>query len=157
MKSLKVVCQIISVVIFVLIVNSCGNKETELNQKTGFIDVSRARVQIEALGKQFSDEFSNKDSIALANHYLSNGMLGSVEGRDNIVSTWNKIIQNASDKGTPNLLFITNSVTTDDEYIIELGVAQWTDENGNVKSEGKYLVVWKQKDGEWKIYRDWGL
>jgi len=119
--------------------------------------VLEARIKIEALVKQFSEEFRNKDSVALADHYLSNGMLGSVKGHDKIVSTWSKMIQNASDKGTPNLLFITNSITTDDEYIIELGVAQWADENGNVKSEGKYLVVYKQEGGELKLYRDWGL
>lgn len=157
MKSHNTFCRLASIMIFMLIGISCGNKETESIQKEGFIDTSEARIQIEALGKQFSDEFRNKDSVALANHYSPDGMLGSVKGHDNIVSTWNKMIQNASDKGTPNLLFKPNSITTDDEYIIELGVARWADQNGNVKSEGKYLVVYKREGGELKLYRDWGL
>jgi len=157
LKSRKIISVIMSVVIFILIGNSCIHKETESNQETGYIDVARARAQVEALAKQFSNEFKNKDSIALANHYLSDGMLGSVKGRDNIVSAWSRMIQNASDRGTPNLLFITNSITTDDEFIIELGVARWTDQDGNVKSEGKYLVVYKQVGDELKLYRDWGL
>ena len=158
MKSHKIGFLIILVAIVLFIVNSCSNKETDSKKKAGFIDLTKARQQVEALAQQFSVEFRSKDSIALANHYLPNGMIGSAKGYENILSTWSKMIQNASEKGTPYLIFITNSVTTDEEYIIELGQTQWADENGNVKREGgKYVVVYKQEGGELKIYRDWGL
>lgn len=158
MKTLRIAGQALCVVLFVLLGNSCYDaKQTKSTEETGFIDALKVRDKIESLGKQFSQEFRNKDSVALANFYMSDGMLGSVKGRDNLVSTFNKMIQNAAENGTPNLLFITNSITTDDEYVIELGIAQWADDDGNVKRKGKYLVVWKQEGNEWKMYRDWGL
>jgi len=155
MKTHKIVG--LFLVISFLACSSSFAQETKPDQKSNFIDASEARIKVEALGKQFSDEFRNKDSVALANHYLPDGMLGSVKGRDNILSTWHRMIQNGEAKGTPNLFFVAKSVTTDEEFIIELGVAQWADKDGTVKSEGKYLVVYKQVDGELKLYRDWGL
>jgi ketosteroid isomerase-like protein len=41
--------------------------------------------------------------------------------------------------------------------LIELGTVETMDMDNNLKSTGKYLVVWKQEDGEWKIYRDIGM
>ncbi len=155
MNTLRIARQITAVVVIMLLGHACApNDEAESNQTAGFIDSSSVRTTIEALGSQFSEAFRNQDSVALANFYASDGMLGSVKGHDNLVSAFHRMISNASE---PELLFKTNSITTDDEYIIELGIAQWADNQGNVKSEGKYLVVWKQEDGEWKMYRDWGL
>lgn len=126
-------------------------------QPPSFIDADYARQAVEAVGRQFSEDIWNKDSMALAGHYAADGMLGSIKGRDNLVSAWSRMIRNGTEQGIPRLLFVTNSITTDEEFIIELGKAQWADENGNVKSESKYLVVWKNEGGEWKIYRDWML
>ena len=158
MKTLRIFHQALVLVLFILFGIACNDVEdNKSGHDSSFIDASRVRENIEALGKQFSLEFQNKDSVALANHYASDGMLGSIKGHDNLVSAWNRMIRNASGNGTPNLLFITNSITTDDEYVIELGRARWADTAGNIKREGKYLVVWKKENSEWKIYRDWGL
>ena len=151
--------QSLSVILLLLYCNSCNNAaETDSDQNTSFINGSEARSTVEALGRRFSEAFLNKDSLALAKFYASDGMLGTVKGHDNLVSAFDRMIRNASENGTPGLLFATTSVTTDDEYIIELGNAQWADSNGSVKRDGgKYLVVWKQEGNGWKIYRDWGL
>ena len=126
-------------------------------QKNEFIDPEKVRPEIEALGKQFSEEFLNKDSVALANHYLPDAMIGSIKGHDKILSAWNRMIQNATAKDNPNLLFETTSIATDEENVVELGNMHWADVDGNVKSTGKYVVIWRLVDGEWKIYRDWGF
>ena len=158
MKARSILYQIPTVVFFAVMVVSCGtNTKTELDPQTGFIDVLRARVEIEALGKQFSEKFTAKDSVALARMYSTDGMLGSVQGHDALVSAFHRMLTHAVENETPTLLFTTHSVTTDDEFVVELGIAQWIGKEGQVKSEGKYLVVWKQEDGAWKIYRDWGL
>lgn len=137
---------------------SCNKVEKPgTNQKASFIDVSKARVGIEALDKQFSEDFRNKDSVALADYYTSDGMLGSVTGKDNLVSTWSKMIKSAAENGTPDLTFTISSFASDDEYVVELGSYQFVDKDGTVKSQGKYLVAWKQEGGQWKIYRDVGL
>jgi len=63
-------------------------------------------------------------------------------------------------KENTNLLsvtIITTSLSTDSEFLVELGTYEIKDSKGNLKHTGKYLVVWKQEDGKWKLYRDLGL
>jgi ketosteroid isomerase-like protein len=117
----------------------------------------RARKIIEAIDKQFAEDIRNADSLALATHYATDGTWGSIQGKDNLISAWGKSIRNAVKNGTPNVLFTTNSLFSDGEYLIELGIYEFADNDYNVKSQGNYLVVWKQENGQWKIYRDIGL
>ena len=141
--------------IFLLL--TCSSFITFSQDKGDFIDINLVQPIIEDLGRQFTAEFRSMDSIALANHYTSDGMLGSIKGRENLISAWNRMIQSGIKNGTPNLLFVTNSLATDDEFIVELGKFEFVDDNGVTKNQGKYVVVWKQENGEWKIYRDNGL
>ena len=41
--------------------------------------------------------------------------------------------------------------------MIELGDYEERNDKNELKNSGKYLVVWKQENGKWKIYRDIGL
>lgn len=158
MKTLSIVSLSLWVVLMMLSGNSCNNAEKSgTGQKSSFIDISKAQQQIEAIDKKFSEDFRNMDSVALANYYASDGTLGSVKGKDNLVAAFGKMIRNGIKNGTPELLFITNDLAGDDEYIVELGIYQFVDKEGNIKNQGKYVVVWKQEGGEWKIYRDNGL
>jgi len=157
MKTLRIT-QLLWVILFLISISACNNAaKSETEQKATFIDIAQARKEIEAIDTQFTEDFKNKDSVALANQYASDGTLGSVKGKDNLVSTWNKMIKNAFDNETPNLLFETNAFSSDDEFVVELGSYRFVDNDGNTKSHGKYVVVWKRENGEWKIYRDVGL
>jgi ketosteroid isomerase-like protein len=120
------------------------------------IDLQKARIIIEKNDKQFSEDFLKGDSVALASHYAKDGQFGSLKGNE-ILSAWGKSIRNSIKNNTRNLLFTTTTLTGDDEFLVELGIYELKDDRHNVKSKGKYVVVWKQEDGEWKLYRDIGL
>jgi ketosteroid isomerase-like protein len=88
--------------------------------------------------------------------YAKGAYFGTAKGKD-ILSSWGGQIRYSIENDMPNLLFTTTSLTTDNEFLFELGKYQMKDSKGNLKGEGKYLLVWKQEDGKWKIYRDMGL
>ncbi len=158
MKKYRFIVPVLVMTLVMLISASCKNKQKpETESPATTIDLVRARKAIEGIDKQFSEDFSNADSLALAAHYATDGTWGSIQGKDNLISAWGKSIRNVVKNGTPNVLFTTNSLFSDGEYLVELGVYEFADNDYNVKSQGKYLVVWKQEDGEWKIYRDIGL
>jgi len=157
MKRYKITALLLTVFIFLSTVSCTPAEKSEDNTQSNFIDIAQVRPEIEARDKQFSEAFRNQDSVALANFYASNGTLGSIIGKDNLVTTLNRMIQSAIEDGRPNLLFTISSLTSDEEYVVELGIYQFVDTDGNVKEHGKYVVVWKQEDGKWKIYRDVGL
>jgi hypothetical protein len=45
----------------------------------------------------------------------------------------------------------------DDAFMFVYGSYEQKDDHNHVKDMGKYIVVLKQENGEWKFYRDNGL
>jgi len=119
-------------------------------------DLQKARIIIDSLDKQFAQHFFNGDSIALYNMYAKGATCGSLKGND-ILLSWGKQIRNSIKDDTRTIKYTTTSLSTDTEFLVELGTYEMLDSKGNSKYKGKYLVVWKQEDGNWKLYRDMGL
>jgi len=155
---MKMIFPVLGLAIFAQAELSCStSKKTGADQQSAFINPTQVRAEIEAMGRQFSEDFRNQDSLALAAFYTPDGMLGTVKGRDKLVSAFHHMIQNAVEKETPYLLFKTSAITTDEEFVIELGKSRWANKDGKEIRGGKYVVVWKKLEGQWKIFRDWGL
>jgi ketosteroid isomerase-like protein len=147
MKKLKIWC------LFMLLAIATVLGQSSEQEK---IDLIKARVQVDSLDKQFSKHFFEGDSLALYNMYAKGAYFGTSKGKD-ILSSWGRQIRYSIENDMPNLLFTTTSLTTDNEFLFEIGKYEMKDSKGNLKGEGKYLLVWKQEDGQWKIYRDMGL
>ena len=73
------------------------------------IDIQKARTVIEGIDKQFSKDFYNGDSLALAKYYSSDAKFGSLKGKE-ILSAWGRMIRNSLKDSTRNLLFKTTRV-----------------------------------------------
>lgn len=142
-----------SLVFFIQPSLSAQATETKSNMA---IDMQRARVLIENADQQFSKDYKEGDSLALAAHYTKDAEFGTLKGEE-ILAYWGKSIRNSIKNNARNLIFTTSSLTNDGEFIIELGTYELKDDQDVLKGTGKYLVVWKQEDGKWKIYRDIGL
>ena len=67
------------------------------------------------------------------------------------------MIRNSIKNDSRNIVYTTTSLSTDPEFLVELGKYELKDNKGNLKGNGKYLVVWKNENGNWKLYRDIGL
>lgn len=141
-----------------LLLNSCNNETRTTNQSEPIpIDLVKIKEQLQELDDQFSESFNHADSLAIAEHYATDGTWGSVKGKDNLASAWGKSIRYANENGTPNVEFKISSVSSHDEFLVEIGSYEFSDSSYTVKSTGKYLVVRKLEDGQWKMYRDIGL
>ena len=120
------------------------------------IDLQKARIIIDSLDKQFALHFYNGDSVSLYNMYAKGASLGNKRGNE-ILLSWGQQIRNSIRNDTRTIIYTTTSLSTDSEFLVELGTYEFRDSKGNSKFKGKYLVVWKQEDGNWKLYRDMGL
>lgn len=123
---------------------------------TPAIDLENLKKVIENRDKEFSKYIFEGDSVALANMYTKDAQFGTLKGAE-IAPALGKWIRNAVKNDSRNVIFTTTSLTGDDEFLIEVGTAEIRDSQNNFKSKFKYLVVWKQEDGVWKLYRDIGL
>lgn len=157
MKRTNLLIAVISIAVFSSLNQACKYEITaDTESPSDKIDMVQARKLIENTVKQFAEDFNRGDSLAVAGHYATDGTFGSIKGED-LVSAWGSMIRNAIGNGTPKIKFTTNSLFSDGEFLVELGLYEFFDDDNNVKSQGKYLVVWKQENGIWKMYRDIGL
>ncbi|MEJ2105641.1 MAG: nuclear transport factor 2 family protein [Ignavibacteriaceae bacterium] len=155
---MKLTINIFSVFIITLVVITGCQQQQNIDTKSssGKVDIQKARTIIDGLDKQFSKDFYNGDSVALSNYYSSDAKFGSLKGKE-ILSAWGRMVRNSIKDSTRNLIFTTTAFTGDSVYMVELGIYEERDDNNELKNKGRYLVVWKQENGEWKIYRDIGL
>jgi uncharacterized protein (TIGR02246 family) len=113
------------------------------------------REQIAAANKVFMEAFGRGDPAGLAALYTKDGQLlapnfGPMTGRDAIRAFW----QGAMDMGIKGAVLEIVEVEDHGETAIEVGKYTLLGEEGQALDEGKYIVIWKQVGGQWKLHRD---
>jgi ketosteroid isomerase-like protein len=110
---------------------------------------------IAAADQKFTETFNGGDAAGLVHLYTENGQLlppGSdlVTGAVAIQAFW----QGAMDMGIKNARLETVEAEGHGDTAIEIGKYLLSGETGNVMDRGKYVVIWKQVGGQWKLHRD---
>jgi uncharacterized protein (TIGR02246 family) len=113
------------------------------------------REDINQIVAEFESAFAKADATALANFYTDNGMVlppGSdlVQGTAEIRQLWQELLN----QGIKNIKLEVLEVEQLGDTAIEVGKAILYGENDQVVDKGKYMVVWKQQNEQWKIHRD---
>ena len=148
---------IILFAIFVLFVISCntGNSPNASTHPAGF-DKERAKSFIDSINLKFSEQFKAGDSVTLASHYWPDAEMlfanmEPIKG-DSIMAAWGSMTH----YGISDFTFSTTNISGNNEFIIETGEYQIKDAKQSLIDSGKYVVVWQNRNGEWKIFRDIG-
>jgi uncharacterized protein (TIGR02246 family) len=113
------------------------------------------RSRIEAANGQFMSAFKRGDSTALAGLYTAQGQLlpansDFVRGTEAIRGFW----QGALDMGLKQVTLETLEVEAYGDTAIEVGRYKLLVGDGSVADSGKYIVIWKNERGTWKLHRD---
>ena len=147
-------------IFFVLSCNNSGtantaseDSSTKMSKDNGF-DLDKARTTIADETAKFSDDYKRGDSVALAAHYASDGMLmpqnSEAVKKDGLVSVWGSFIRS----GIKELKLSVEDVAGNDDMLTETGTYELIGDNNKSLDKGKYAVVWKKENGSWKIFRD---
>ena len=153
-----------SVAIFVVLncygLFSCnsGNPEKAPDGKAQNLTLDKkwAKSFVDSINAKFSEQIALGDSAALASHYWSDAELlldnsEVVKGKD-ILNAWGGAIR----MGVKEMTFSTTDITGSPTFIIETGNYEMKDGSKSLLDRGKYVVVWENRNGEWKLYRDIG-
>lgn len=113
------------------------------------------RADIRRADDAFEKQFSEGNAAGIAELYTSNAMLlppGSdpMQGKQAIRDFW----QGAMNMGIRQVKLEIMDVEPQGDSIIEVGHYQLKGAGDEVMDWGKYLVIWKQEDGNWKLHRD---
>lgn len=111
--------------------------------------------EIRTADDAFEKQFSQGDAAGIAELYTDNGMLlptGSkfIQGKVAIRDFW----QGAINMGIKEAKLDILEVEFQGDTAFEVGLYQLKGAGGDVMDHGKYIVIWKQEQGRWKLHRD---
>ncbi len=117
-------------------------------------NLSTARAEIEAANKQFMTLLAVADSIGIGNLYTQDARImmsgaPSISGIENIQATFSGMIKSGISKVNLRTIEVWGTedlITEEGAYSLFAGEAE--------VDKGKYLVLWKKEDGNWKLFRD---
>ena len=157
---MKKSCFFLSASVLSFCIFSCGSgnseKSPDLQKSTPSFDNQWAESFIDSVNAKISEQFSAGDSAGLASHYWPDAELllsnsEAIKGKD-ILPAWGAMTR----MGIKEFTFSTTDIKGDAEFLIETGTYEMKDEKKTIVDKGKYVVVWHQRNGEWKLYRDIG-
>jgi ketosteroid isomerase-like protein len=158
MKKFSTSLLVVSITLFMANCNSNNQSAENTNSapkadSTSF-DIGKAKSAIADINAKFSDELRKGDSAALASHYSSEAYAMPPNSdpvpKDKIVSVWGRAIR----MGVKDIKLTTDDVTGNGEIAGETGNYEMYGDNNKLLDKGKYVVIWKNENGEWKSYRD---
>lgn len=113
------------------------------------------RPQIESANGKLMEAFKRGDAPAIAHLYTSEAQLlpahsDVVRGPAAIRTFWQALI----DTGLKEATVETAEMEAYGETAIEVGRYRLFAAGGAMADQGKYIVVWKNDRGTWKLHRD---
>ena len=110
---------------------------------------------IVAVNEKFMAAFKMGDAASIANLYTENGQLlppnaDFLTGREAVQAVWQSIL----DMGVKEIKLDIVELEGHGDTAIETSNYTLYDESGQQLDQGKYIVIWKQQNGQWKLYRD---
>lgn len=113
------------------------------------------RPQIESANAHFVTAFKRGDATAMANLYTAAAQLlpansDFVRGTAAIRTFWQSVI----DMGLKGASLETIELEAHGDTAIEIGRYRLLAAGDAVADQGKYIVVWKNDNGNWKLHRD---
>ena len=151
---------VIPVLFIISLAVSCKQRSVNSDEKNAasgnVIDLPAAKSFIDSVNQKFTEQVMNGDSVALASHYWPDGEIllsnsESVKGKD-AVPIWGELIR----MGVKHFTFQTTDITPGGDLLVETGIYEMKTADQKLIDRGKYIVIWKYKNGEWKLFRDIG-
>lgn len=110
---------------------------------------------IDAANQTFMAAFGRSDAAGVAALYTRGAKLlppnnDFVSGADSIQAFW----QGAIDMGIKQAVLETIEVEDHGDTAIEVGRYALRGGDGQIMDQGKYIVIWKNENGQWKLHRD---
>jgi ketosteroid isomerase-like protein len=132
----------------------CQSGEPGKQNKSSFI-IDSVKAHIIEMNKTYSDRFTTNDSAFYISRYCKDAEvycpgIAAVKGRDSII---NFFYQNGTNSET-KIELPPGNIYGNEELVVEEGTYNFPDGKGGSVDKGKFIALWKQEDGKWKMYRE---
>ena len=133
---------------------SCNDSEHQHNAEVKF-DIAPVKKHIFDMNKKYSERFTTTDSAFFVDRYCKDAQVMSpavplVNGREAI----RKFFYNDGQNKEVIIELPDGNVYGDADLVVEEGSYNFPDGKGGSVDKGKFIALWKQEDGKWKLYRE---
>ncbi|MBL7738346.1 MAG: DUF4440 domain-containing protein [Chitinophagaceae bacterium] len=134
---------------------SCGVHEPKESTGENAFDINVAKSHILEMNKNYGRRFTTNDTAFYAERYCRDAevycpALPAVKGREAIRNFFYSGGTNTEAViELPEGNFYGNA-----ELVVEEGTYNFPDGKGGSVDKGKFIALWKQEDGKWKLYRE---
>lgn len=140
---------------FVLLFSCNPNDKEEIEKSASAFDIEQGKASIIQSNKNFMKAFKAADSTGVSNSYTTDAKVmaanvPAVAGREDIKHFFSSIMKT----GTKDFQIGTLKIWGDSSILAEEGTYILADNAGKQIDKGKYIVLWKQESGNWKMFRD---
>ncbi len=125
------------------------------NTANASFDVANVRQSIEAANKKFADASLKGDSVTVVGLYHSDAKVfppNMPADKRNMMGSMSISLPKI---GIKSFTLNTNDVSGNADQVVETGTYEMGNGSKTI-DKGKYIVVWKPENGEWKLWRDIG-
>jgi ketosteroid isomerase-like protein len=128
--------------------------KTETAAASSF-NLDSVKAAIAASNKAFGASFATGDSTAFANCYTNDACI-NVTGMPRMCGTQalTAFFNGGVKMGINNIVITTEEVMGSKEAVVETGKYEMFVGNKVSAEKGKFIVVWKEENGKWKMHRD---
>lgn len=133
---------------------SCGQQSHSHDEEAKF-DIAPVKAHIIEMNKSYSKRFVTNDSAFYVERYCKDAEVYSpampaVKGRDSIRA----FFYAGGNNNEAVIELPTGNIYGDANLVVEEGTYNFPDGNGGSADKGKFIALWKQEDGKWKLYRE---
>lgn len=118
------------------------------------VDQQEVRQAIESQNARFEGFIENQQYDSLGTLYTAGGQLmgpnAPTASGDGVIEAYAGL----GEMGVAAIDLQTNEVEAAEDFAYEVGSYTLMGEDGSELDDGKYIVIWKMEDGEWKLHRD---
>ena len=135
--------------------NDSDQSKIKSTEDSNIFNIEAAKTEIDAANLEFVKLFNTSDSVGLANMFTIDGKSmepnePSFNGRREIQRHYAIVMKAGNNK----LGLVTTGLWGDEQMLAEEGIYTFMDKNEKVLDKGKYIVLWKKEEGNWKLFRD---
>lgn len=147
--------KVLTGIVCLFVLASCSNTETPAAAVKAGLNLDSAKAAIAASNKLFGEAFQKNDSASFVARYASDACINPTGFPQMCGSAAiGAYFKGGYEMGVRDIKLTTDEVLAADPYVIETGKYEMIVGNGISAEKGKFIVIWKQENGSWKMYKD---
>ncbi|HMF73061.1 MAG TPA: nuclear transport factor 2 family protein [Flavitalea sp.] len=136
-------------------VAGCNSTQTSSALASTSFNLDSVKTYITEMNKSYGQRFKTNDTAFYKERYCKDAAVycpnvPAVVGIDSIISFFY-----GGGNNTETIIELPpNNISGNADLVVEDGPYNFPDGKGGSVDKGKFIALWKQEDGKWKLYRE---